>query len=90
MRAGENLMAEACEDVVLSGLMDGSGDLAVTADDFTGPNQTIFKRIVHVKKRNRKRNLLIAVTNALRKHGELNRVGGAHRITEIALLPQPN
>jgi hypothetical protein len=86
MRAGENLMAETCEDVVLSGLMDGSGDLAVTADDFTGPNQTIFKRIVHVKKRN----LLIAVTNALRKHGELNRVGGAHRITEIALLPQPN
>ena len=83
MRAGENLMAEGNEMVVLATLMNGSPSLPVSADDFSSPTtRLIFNRLIRTKSRG-----LLAVTNALRKHGELERVGGAGRVTEIATLP---
>jgi len=76
-------MLEGNEMVVLSALMNGSPLLPVTADDFfSPPNRTIYNRIRGLTKRN-----LLAVTDALRCAGELEKVGGAHRITEIATLP---
>ena len=70
-------MSEGHEQVVLSALMNGSPTLPVSADDFSPVNQIIFKRIIKSKKRN-----LLAVTDALRRYGELAKIGGAGRITE--------
>ncbi len=71
------------ECVVLSALMNGTDTLPVTADDFSSPpNRMIFNRVSGLTNRS-----LIAVTDALRRNGELERIGGAGRITEIATLP---
>jgi hypothetical protein len=75
-------MLQGHEQVVLAALMNGSESLPVSDEDFLPPNRTIFRRIRSLDNRS-----LIAVTDALRKAGELERVGGAGRITEIALMP---
>ena len=62
--------------------MNGTDALPVTAEDFSSPpNRIIFNRISGLVNRN-----LLAVTDALRLSGELERVGGAGRITEIATM----
>ena len=69
--------------VVLSAMMNGADDLPVTADHFgSSPNRMIFNCVSGLNDR-----CLIAVTDALRLNGELDKVGGASRITEIATLP---
>jgi len=79
----ENSMVEGHETVILSALMNGSPSLPVVADDFSSPpNRVIFNRILKLKNRG-----LLAVTDALRHNRELERVGGAARITEISYLP---
>jgi replicative DNA helicase len=56
--------------------------LPVVADDFSSPpNRMIFNRVSGLSNRG-----LPAVTDALRRNKELEKVGGAHRITEISLL----
>jgi len=76
-------MSEGHEMVVLSALMNGSPTLPVSADDFSSPpNRLIFNRLIGLTNRG-----LLAVTDALRRNGELDKAGGAHRITEISLLP---
>ena len=72
------------EQVVLSAYMNGSPCLPeVTGDDFSSPpNRVIYNRIIGLTNRN-----IIAVTDALRKAGELDKAGGPHRITEISLMP---
>jgi hypothetical protein len=78
-----NILSEGHEQVLLSALMNGTEALPVSADDFSSPpNRTIYNRIRGLTNRS-----LIAVTDALRRAGELEKVGGAHRITEIALVP---
>jgi hypothetical protein len=83
-KTADAVMRDGNEQVILSGEMNGSPSLPVSADDFSPLNKIVFNRIRGLPKG--KRNLL-AVTAALRKHGELERVGGAGRITEISLLP---
>jgi hypothetical protein len=71
------------ECVVLSALMNGADTLPVAADDFSSPpNRMIFNRVSNLSNRG-----LLAVTDALRCKKELEKVGGAHRITEIFLMP---
>jgi RecA-family ATPase len=78
-----DLLCEGHEQVLLSALMDGMDALPVSVDDFSSPpNRTIYNCIRGLTNRS-----LLAVTDALRRNGELDKVGGAHRITEIALLP---
>ena len=63
--------------------MNGADVLPVCADDFTSaPNRMIFNCISGLSDRG-----LIAVTAALRANSELEKVGGAHRITDIATMP---
>jgi replicative DNA helicase len=63
--------------------MNGADALPVCADDFASPpNRMIFNRISGLSNRG-----LLAVTDELRANGELDRVGGAGRITGIATLP---
>jgi hypothetical protein len=79
----ETMMLAGHEAVILSAVMNGSPELPVAAADFfSPPNRLIFNRLIALTNRN-----LLAVTDALRRSGELEKVGGAHRITEIALLP---
>jgi hypothetical protein len=79
-----NFMIEGHETVLLAALMNGAADLPVDSDDFSSPpNKTIFQTIQSL---NGNRNLL-AVTHALRKNGQLEKVGGEYRITQISLLP---
>jgi replicative DNA helicase len=55
----------------------------VGAADFSSPpNRMIFNRVSGLTNRG-----LLAVIDALRRAGELERVGGAGGITEIATLP---
>lgn len=76
-------MIDGHEQVLLSALMNGTAELPVTTADFSSPpNRTIFKCINGLTNRS-----FLAVTDALRRHGELQNVGGAHRITEISGLP---
>jgi hypothetical protein len=78
-----DILSEGHEQVLLSALMNGTEALPVSADDFSSPpNRMIYNRIRGLTNRS-----LIAVTDALRHAGELEKVGGAHRITEIALVP---
>jgi putative DNA primase/helicase len=82
-RFDETAIFHGHECVVLSALMNGADALPVAADDFSSqPNRTIFNRVSGLTNRG-----LLAVTDALRGNGELERVGGAGRITEIATLP---
>ena len=63
--------------------MNGADALRVCADDFASPpNRMIFNCISGLSNRG-----LIAVTAALRANGELEKIGGAGRITEIATMP---
>ena len=63
--------------------MNGEDALPVCADDFSSPpNRTIFNCVSGLIDR-----CFIAVTDALRRNGELDKVGGASRITWIADLP---
>ena len=83
MNEAEAANVDLFECVVLSALMNGEDALPVCADDFSSPpNRMIFNRISGLANRG-----LLAVTDALRRNGELERVGGAGRITEIATLP---
>jgi hypothetical protein len=67
------------ESIVLSALMDGVDALPVCADDFASPpNRMIFNRISGMSNRG-----LLAVTAELRRTKELEKVGGAHRVTGI-------
>lgn len=76
-------ITEGHECVVLSALMNGKDALPVTADDFSSPpNRIIFNRISGLSDR-----CFIAVTDALRLNDELDKVGGAGRITDIATMP---
>jgi replicative DNA helicase len=76
-------ICEGHEQVLLSAMMNGTDALPLNVDDFSSPpNRTIYNRIRGLTNRS-----LLAVTDALRRSGELDKVGGAHRITEIALLP---
>src|ERR1017187_8795199 len=78
-----DFMIEGHEGVVLSALMDGTDTLPLSAEDFSSPpNRTIFNCLSGLTNRN-----LLAVTDALRRSGELDKGGGAHRITEISGLP---
>jgi len=71
------------EQVVLSAFMNGSPCLPVSGEDFSSPpNRLIFNRIQSLSSRG-----LLAVTDALRRNGELEKVGGVGRVTEIATLP---
>jgi hypothetical protein len=74
---------EGCEEVVLGALMQGR-ELLVTVDDFSSVHRPIFKAI---KSQPRKRRNFISITNVLRESGELEKVGGAARITEIGSMP---
>ncbi len=68
------------ECVVLAAMMNGTDALPVTAEDFSSPpNRIIFNRIIPLENRG-----LLAVTDALRRNGELDKVGGPGRIAEIA------
>jgi len=83
MNEGEAANVDLFECVVLSALMNGEDALPVVADDFSSqPNRMIFNRVSGLANRG-----LIAVTDALRRNKELERVGGAGRITDIATLP---
>jgi DnaB-like helicase N terminal domain len=76
-------MLDGHESVLLAALMDGHAELPVTADDFSSPpNKTIFHHVMRLTNR-----CLLAVTNSLRESGELEKVGGAYRVSEIAQLP---
>jgi putative DNA primase/helicase len=82
MNEAEGANVDLFECVVLSALMDGADALPVCADDFASPpNRMIFNRISGLSNRG-----LLAVTAELRRKKELEKVGGAHRITEISLL----
>src|SRR6266436_567993 len=83
MTAQKNIMIEGHEGVLLAALMNGTDALPLNAEDFSSlPNRTIFNCLSGLTNRN-----LLAVTDALRRNGELEKVGGAHRITEISLMP---
>ena len=70
------------ECVVLSALMNGADALPVTADDFASPpNRMIFNRINGLTNR-----CPLAVQDALQRHGELDKIGGVGRFTEIATM----
>jgi AAA domain/DnaB-like helicase N terminal domain len=78
-----DILSEGHEQVLLSALMNRTDALPVSEDDFSSPpNRMIYNRIRGLTNRS-----LIAVTDALRHAGELEKVGGAYRITEIALVP---
>ena len=83
MNAAEAANVDLFECVVLSALMNGADALRVCADDFASPpNRMIFNRISGLSDRG-----LIAVTAELRANGELEKVGGADPITDIATMP---
>jgi AAA domain/DnaB-like helicase N terminal domain len=83
MNKADAAISDGHECVVLSALMNGEDALSICADDFSSPpNRTIFERVSGLANRG-----LLAVTDALRFAGELDKVGGAGRITEIATLP---
>jgi putative DNA primase/helicase len=76
-------MIDGHECVLLAALMNGTAELPVTAEDFSSPpNQKIFECITALPNRS-----LIAVTDALRRSGQLKNVGGNGRVTEISVLP---
>jgi hypothetical protein len=82
MNEAEAANVDLFECVVLSALMNGADALPVCADDFASPpNRMIFNRISGLTNRG-----LLAVTAELRANGELEKVGGAHRVTDISLL----
>jgi hypothetical protein len=63
--------------------MNGADDRSVSADDISSPAlKTILSRARGLKKRG-----LLAVTDALRRNGELEKVGGAAEVTRIFNLP---
>ena len=72
------------EQTILSGEINGAGELPVTADDFFFPdNKIIFNRVRRLKRRG-----LNAVVQALDRNGELKRIaGGEATVTVIASLP---
>src|SRR6059058_1300624 len=75
--------SEGCEEVLLSAMMDGR-ELSVMLEDFSSSHRPLYKAIVS---QTRKRRNFLSVTNVLRESGDLEKVGGAARITEIGLLP---
>jgi AAA domain len=76
-------MIDGHEKVLLSALMNGTAELPVTADFFSSLlNKIIFNCVTELTNRS-----LLSVTDALRVSGELEKVGGAHRITQISGLP---
>ena len=76
-----NPMLHGHESVLLSAMMNGSRDLAVTIEDFFSPaNRIIFATIAGLENRSH-----LAVTDALR--GRLDEVGGESRLLEIRSLP---
>ena len=79
----ERRVCERCEEVLLSAMMDGR-ELSVMLEDFSSSHRPIYKAIVS---QTRKRRNFLSVTNVLRESGDLEKVGGAARITEIGLLP---
>ena len=82
MNEADAAIAEGHECVVLAALMNGADDLPVAAVDFSSPpNRVIFNRVSGLTNR-----CPLAVTDALRRNGELERVGGVGRITEIATM----
>jgi AAA domain len=74
-------MIEGHERVLLAALMNGV-EIRIAPEDFTSPNKIIFDTITGLTNRT-----LLAVTDALRLSGQLDKVGGAYRIAEIACLP---
>jgi len=83
MNKADAAIFEGHECVVLSGLMNGADALPVCAEDFSSPpNRIIFNCINGLSDR-----CFIAVTDALRRNDELDKIAGASRITWIADLP---
>src|SRR5207244_2146108 len=72
------------ERVMLAAAINGkNGGLDLSADDFLSqPHQTVFKA---AKSLPRSRRNLLSVQDVLRKRGQLESVGGAAGLTEIAL-----
>jgi hypothetical protein len=74
-------MIEGHESVLLAALMNGSGDLPVTVEDFsTPPNRAIFSAIDRLSNRSH-----LAVMDAL--SGQLEKIGGEPRLLEIRDFP---
>jgi hypothetical protein len=83
MNNSDPTFADGQECVLLSALMNGADALPIAVDDFSSPpNKIIFNRISGLSSRG-----LLAVTDALERAGELEKVGGRARITSIATLP---
>jgi hypothetical protein len=83
MSQAEAAMIDGHECVVLSALMNGANELPVSADDFSSPpNKMIFNRLQGLTNRS-----LLAITDALQRKKELEKVGGASRVTWISDLP---
>jgi RecA-family ATPase len=82
MNDPEIAIADGHERVLLSAMMNGAQDLPVSADDFSSPpNRMIFERMSGLSDR-----CPLAVQDALQRTGELDKVGGVPRITEIATM----
>ena len=83
MNNADAAIVDLFECIVISAQMNGSDELPVTADDF-GEDENLPNRIIFER--------LIALTNAVSSppstrwtQRELERVGGAGRITEISI-----
>jgi hypothetical protein len=71
------------EETLISGEINGAGDQPVTVDDFLlEAHQIILARVRSLKRRG-----CLAIEQALDRHGELKKVGGKAKITEICALP---
>ena len=82
-RKPANPMLDGHEQVCLSAMMNGSGNLPpLTEDDFSSPpNRTIYRCLTSLTNR-----ALLAVQDELQRRGELVAVGGPARLTEIFCL----
>jgi len=84
--AAATSMIDGHESVVLATLMNGTDTLPLSAEDFSSPpNRIIFNRVIGLTNRS-----LLAVTDELRRHGELDKIGGPARVTEIFNTPHDN
>ena len=81
-RKAANPMLDGHEQVCLSAMMNGSGNLPLTEDDFSSPpNRTIYRCLTSLTNR-----ALLAVQAELQRRGQLEAVGGPARLTEIFCL----
>ena len=83
-RKPANPMLDGHEQICLSAMMNGSGNLPpLTEDDFSSPpNRTIYRCLTSLTNR-----ALLAVQDELKRRGELEEVGGPTRLTVISDLP---